>query len=445
MNKLYAPVAPAYGRVVGDKLLAQIVSLVLLVLAVNAVLIQTVVPEESQMKNVLRAGSMGLLVVAMFFNNTRIPRFIPLTIVMCLGLFLIRDNPDQLSYVFVLLLVAAMLPLNERRVVRVLAVGSALSLLLVFVFLWTGVTQNEVLALRERQTFGTDGVPFFFNLVYGACALAILYTRKSWRRGPRTLVLLAALGLATGLFFATDARGGYFSLLAFVGLLLVVPTLARIHLFRVLVGLLPLIFLPVAFYLASLAVDPVANAFWSNRPRWYAAFLDALRPDDYLLSTGVKYFDRVVTIVDNSYLHLLVGGGIVLCGVVIVLFYRAVKNLFRARKHIDIAFLIATCFYFNSEGIMLRIENLFVIYFWYLMIKYSRNPGRTNLELSSRTDDRDLRSGRRPHGLGVGSRLWPGETAGQPGHVRSGWGPVVAVDPQQVSVGSRRARRPFQR
>jgi hypothetical protein len=350
----------------------RVVQLVLLVLAVNAVLIQTVIPEESQMKNVVRVACIVLLVFSMFLSNAEMPLWTVLTLLMCAALFVTRGNTDQLSYIFVLLLAPAMVALDERKVVRWLAVASVGSLLLVFAFLQLGITHNVVLALRSRQTFGTDGVPFFFNLVYGAGALVILYTRKYWLRG-RFLALAGLLAGATALFLATDARGGYFSLLAFVGLLFVVPFLARLHLFRVLVALLPFLFLPFAFYLASQGGSFEANKLWSNRPRFYAIFLNALHPDDYLFSTSVKYFDRVVTIVDNSYLHLLVGGGVVLFVVFAVLFYRAATNLFRLGRHPEVAFLIATCFYFNSESILLRIENLFVIYFWYLIVRFSAN------------------------------------------------------------------------
>lgn len=357
-------------KLVGDRLLGQVVSLVLLALAVNAVLIQTVITDDSPFKTVIRVGAMGLLLLGLLGNDTKLPRWVVPLILLSAGLWYFRGNSDQLSYVFVLILVSAMLPLDERRVLKSLAVCSVLSVGLVFALLWGGVTHNEVLVLRERQTFGTQGVPFFYNLVYGAAALVIVYTRR-FRPRRRRLTFVACLGVATALFAATDARGGYYSLLGFVVLLWLVPKLARAHPLRVLTALLPVLFLPFAFYLASLADDPDANALWSNRPHWFSVFLGSLNPEDFLLSTSVKYYTRVVTIVDNSYLHLLVGGGLVLFLAVAILFFRAVMNLYRLGRFTEVAFLIATCFYFNSESILLRIENLFVIYFWYLMVRFS--------------------------------------------------------------------------
>lgn len=414
-------------------LLRLAVPLVLFAIAVNAVLIQTVVTDDSPMKNVVRVGCMVLLVFAMLVNNPRVPKWVMATLLMCTVLCALRGNTDQLSYVFVLLLVPAMLALDERKVMRWLVLGSAGSLLLIFAFLELHITHNVVLDLRNRQTFGTQGVPFFFNVVYGVFALLILYTRKYWRRG-KLLVLIGSLAVATVLFIATNARGGYFSLLAFVALLVVVPWIAKVPPLRIVTAILPLLFLPFAFFLASQGGSYAANQLWSYRPYWYAIFLQSLHPDDYLFSTSVKYYDRVVTIVDNSWLHLLVGGGVALFVIFTVVFYRAMTNLFRAGRHAEIAFLIATCFYFNSESILLRIENLFVIYFWYLLVKYSaKTEEGPSLEPAPRDNGRRLRS---RHDPDVRRDLNPVRPSRSPRHGWDdgpSWLPVVegTTGPQQ--------------
>lgn len=45
--------------------------------------------------------------------------------------------------------------------------------------------------------------------------------------------------------------------------------------------------------------------------------------------------------------------------------------MYKKSQFIEIAFLIATCLYFNTESILIRVENIFIIYFWYLIIKNS--------------------------------------------------------------------------
>ena len=37
---------------------------------------------------------------------------------------------------------------------------------------------DVVINLRQRHTYGTAGVPFFYNVVYGALSLTVLYAVK---------------------------------------------------------------------------------------------------------------------------------------------------------------------------------------------------------------------------------------------------------------------------
>jgi hypothetical protein len=186
------------------------------------------------------------------------------------------------------------------------------------------------------------------------------------------------------LFDLTDARGGYFSLLGFAALVFIVPVLSRVGLFRFIAALLPVFCLGASFYMASLWDNDEANQLLSIRPILFERFLSELTEADVLLSTTVKQFDRAVTIVDNSYLHLLVGGGIVMCVVFCIIYAQAVKNLFKVDRHVEVAFILATCMYFNSESILLRIENMFVIFFWFLILRYCNPllPSEARLDIS---------------------------------------------------------------
>lgn len=351
-------------------------------LAINAVLIQTVVPDDSQLKNVVRVGVLAVAGLAMLAWNAYFPRWLLMVVLWCFCLLLLRRNPDQLTFIFVFMLVPALWSVPERRMERAVVAGSLLSLALVFVFLRLGITHNEVLQPRSRSTFGTHGVPFFFNVVYGACSLLILYVWKHRLRG-RWLALLACVAGATYLFRETDARGGYYSLLIFVVLLWLVPRLARSVTFRLAVASLPVVFLGVAFWVASKAADGQWNHWLSYRPLLYHRFTEQIGWLDVLGSTSVKHFDEGPVTVDNSWLHLLVGGGLGLFAVVAVLWAVAVWRMFAAGRLAEVAFLMATCFYFNSESILVRIENLFVIYAWYLVLRYCQSPAsRSNVSLN---------------------------------------------------------------
>jgi O-antigen ligase len=339
-------------------------------IAVNAVLIQTITTDDSMLKNGVRVGVLGLAAFAMLMHNSRFPLGIFMLVTFCVMVLALRQNTDQLSLIFVFVLVPALFAVKERALGKLFMVTSAGSLLLIFAFLAAGITHNEVLELRGRNTFGTNGVPFFYNVVYGALTMLLVYVHK-FKLRLRHVWTLVALGLATHLFNLTDARGGYYAFLAFVGLLYFMPLLGRMSLVRGLTVLLPVGFLGAAFYIASLWDDGAANKLLSIRPILYQRFLDSLTPSDYFLSSTVKQFARAITIVDNSYLHLLIGGGITLFVIFVLMFGQAVLKMYRMGKFVDLAFVIATCIYFNSESILLRIENMFVIYFWYLVIRYS--------------------------------------------------------------------------
>ncbi|MFI5429462.1 hypothetical protein [Aeromicrobium sp. UC242_57] len=185
---------------------------------------------------------------------------------------------------FVLILVPALGVLPERQVELSLVVASLVSLALIFLFLVSGVTQDVVLMPRERHTFGTDGVPFFYNVVFGAASLVILYVFKYRKRG-RWVILGTALLVATQLFFATDARGGYYALLGFVALLFLIPTLARSAIARTLVAMFPLVVLATSLSLVRFSEDVSVNEFFSYRPALYQRFIQRSGLEDLLLAT----------------------------------------------------------------------------------------------------------------------------------------------------------------
>ncbi|QDG62562.1 hypothetical protein [Pseudarthrobacter sp. NIBRBAC000502771] len=347
-----------------------VIFLCLFAIAINAVLIQTVTTDDSALKNIVRIAALGLVIVGIIFSNARVSTGIILLILYSLVLLAVRQNMDQLSYIFVFILAVAMFAMEERKLEKILMLASLVSLALVFVFLAGHVTTDVILEPRSRHTYGTNGVPFFYNLVYGAGVMTIAYAYKYRLRG-RLWVLVGSAAAASYLFQQTDARGGYYAFVAFVLLLFVVPLLSRMWLFRFAAAMLPVAFLFFAFYLASVYQDSGANILWSFRPRLFQRFFENVGLSDFFLSTSVKYFDRAVTIVDNSWIHLMVGGGAILCVLFFIMYFRAVMNLFEAGRHVEIAFIIATCIYFNSESIMLRIENMFAIYFWYLILRYT--------------------------------------------------------------------------
>lgn len=341
-------------------------------LAINAVIIQTIVPDEdSPLKSVVRIGVLALAGFAIFTGRVVVPQWILLLALFSFILMVARGNTDQLSYVFVLVLVPLLWSIPDRRLLGLMALASLASLALIFALLQIGLTHNETLEFRNRATYGTKGVPFFFNVVYGAASLSVLYVWK-YRRRMAVAVIPISLVVVTYLYRQTDARGGYLAFLAFLVLLVVVPAAARFRFVQWMAAAIPVLCIAASVGIASLSRSAYYDELLSYRPTLLNAFLDNIGLTDILFSTSVKNFSDVVVqvrTVDNSFLHLLVGGGLVMTIAFCCAFASSMMWLAKSKAYSDIAFLVATALYFNSESILLRIENLFAIYAWYLVLR----------------------------------------------------------------------------
>lgn len=348
----------------------RIIFICLLALSVNIVLIQTISIDNNNMKNIVR---ISVLILMMFFMLIR-KRTISLAPLLLFGvstlLLFISKNSDQLTFMFIFLFIPSLLIIETKKIEKYLVISSLISLVLVFVFLFLGLTHNETTVLRHRMNFGVNGgVSFFYNLVYGTFSLIIIYSRKYFNR-YKSLITLMSLGLTTYLYIMTNARGGYFSFIILIILLYVLPKLEKNKKIFFFIGLIPEFFLSISFFEASLVNNSLANQFLSYRPTYIYNFYSSINFTNIIFSKSVKALDHI-NIVDNSYIHLLIGGGILIFLVIGYLFLKTILNLYKEKKYIEISFMISACAYFNMESNLVRIENMFVIYFWYLLFRYS--------------------------------------------------------------------------
>lgn len=359
----------------GDKGMSVVVAIALFALAVNAVLIQTIWVDAPDAKNVVRVGVLMLLGCAMFMRRTVIPVWLALTIAASASLMVLRGNPDQLSLIFVLVLVPALWSLPEGVVDRIAASAALLTLGLIFVLLAAGITHNSVIDLRQRTTYGVDSVPFFMNAVFGAGALTIVFVQK-YRYRVRHIVTAAVVLVGYYFFTQTDGRGGFYALASFAALVYVMPYLVKIPLVSQLLIWMPAICLALSLWIAGRSDDHDLNVLLSYRPRFYAAFLDQVSDWDFLTSTSVKQ-NPFVENVDNSYLHLLVGGGLPLFLIFCLFFLSAASSMIRNRRYLELSFVTSVLVYSVSESILLRIENIFIVFAWWLILRHAevgQNP-----------------------------------------------------------------------
>ena len=352
------------------------VQVAFLLIATNAVLIQTIATDDSPIKNAIRIGVLVITAFFMFVRQTVFPAAMVFMLLATAILLLGTGNTDQFTILYVLLFVPAMWSISERSLWRAGMIASVFALLLVFVFLRLGLTANELVIsqnpladeVRSRNTFGTQGVPFFMNLVYGAVTMTIFYLYK-WRIRGRLVVAAIGVAVATYLFIQTDGRGGYIAIWFFIAFALIMRGMVKISFFRPLLAIQPILMLGVSLLLAAERNSPWWNLTFSFRPLLYGQFLDSVTVWDLLYSTTVKN-DANATTVDSSSFHLLFGGGIVTFALFCIIFARAVYTLIKRGKYLELAFLTSVMMYSTNESIMLRVENVFIMFAWYLILRY---------------------------------------------------------------------------
>ncbi|MCR4513038.1 hypothetical protein [Aeromicrobium sp. 50.2.37] len=363
---------------------------VLFAVATNATLVQTLLPEDSALKTFVRAVVLICSVYVVVSARIPAPAGLVVLSTLTLVLALARANEDQFSYLFVIVVALGLSRVTDRKLLQWSTWAGGWTLLLLMLLLWAGVTTNEILMPRERSTFGSSSVPFVFNAVYGFAAVWVVYVFR-YRSRWRWVVLPAAVLLAIYFFLATDLRGGFLTFLAFLTLCPLLRVARRSRIAVAVLASLPAGLLGISLALATLADNASVNALLSYRPLYYWRMLSQFQIDDLVLTSSVKQLD-LISIVDNSYLHLLIGGGVVLSVFYLWIYARAMFALMESGEVLLAAFLTATSVYFVSESLLVRIENVFIALFWLLIFRWGarlRPSGKVASE-ELRGDERRL-------------------------------------------------------
>jgi hypothetical protein len=149
-------------------------------------------------------------------------------------------------------------------------------------------------------------------------------------------------------------------------LLFIVP---RVRLTR-LYAMMPTILLTLTLSIAFSSRDEI-NRILSQRPSYYRLFLEDLNLSDFVLSAPVKSTSYPV---DNSYIHLAVGAGAFTLTAFLILFYRAVHSLMLHGRYAEVAFLVTAAAYCASESLIVRIELVWIVYMWHLLLRWGATP-----------------------------------------------------------------------
>lgn len=330
-----------------------------------------------EFKEEVRFLSALLAILSFLISGSRIKFTSIFLLSGCAIYTIISSNPDMFSFMFILIFVIAGAQLNDKGFLNACFYASAITFILIFIFLLAGVTEQYVREFRSRTTFGLNGIggpTLFFNYFFGFSALAILKYRAS------IASVMFILALNWYFFLATDSRAGALSILILVLLCTILKPLINARINAYLIGTMPVLFLIIAFLLPFFLDNAFGNLILSNRPALFASLFSDLTFIDYLVGKSIKSYD-LFAIIDNSFLHLFVGLGALMYLIICSIFFQSVKRLYSQKRFLAVAFIISTVCYANMESILVRPENAFVLYFWYLILNYflsakNINPSR---------------------------------------------------------------------
>lgn len=250
--------------------------------------------------------------------------------------------------------------------------GTALVMLLV---VGTGhmVQSETIAAIRIRYDFGY-GHPNAATLYYwGLFISAVLYCYISKYRHFIWILLGFLLLVSIYLYTETDSRSFIFAVISFTLVLGYYKLRSRINLhYRIgyskyVLYALPVLFAALTIYLASNVDEyPALDLLLSTRLTLYKQLLDGLTPLQYVWGTSA--FDYII--VDNSYLHLLFEGGVLVFVYFVWLWFFAVKNIIKQQNFILIAVFISFLVYGLMESLLLFSVVIGNNLFWVLLYRY---------------------------------------------------------------------------
>ena len=334
-----------------------------LALMLNSFLTEILYDSGWNFKNQLRFFSVILASISFLISGSRLKLNSILLVLICTVYSLLTLNQDLISFIFILIVVIAGGNLGNKRFLDACFIASFIIIFLIFLFLLMGVTEQYVREFRNRATFGLNGIggpTLFFNYFFGVSSLAILKYR------PNILLMTFIAAFAWYFFLMTDVRGGAASITIFLLLLTVFKSFVSNRFMKFFIAILPIIFLMIAFSIPIFFNNSVGNFLLSNRPFLIASLFDDLTFFDYIFGTSIKEYDYI-GIIDNSFLHLFIGLGAVVFTIVCVFFYQSISTHHRNKNILALAFMISTACYASMESILVRPENAFILYFWYLV------------------------------------------------------------------------------
>ena len=336
----------------------------------------------------LRIGILLFLIIIFFFNNKlNLKKFGYIIIfdTIAIILLMLTKNKDILTYIYLFTFSFFLERHREEKVEKYMLL-SLISFFLMYLILYLKKDltlieieyRNRIFFLYKNRELAV-GPPYLGNLLYSISTL--LYLKYSNKISASIGGIILILGYLT-----FNTRG---PILFYLILLISVYILKKTIKLKIINYLLKNIF--VYFSILSVFIPIVfiknttLNKIFSNRIQyWYMLIIERGWKGIFLFES-VKKLDHSDFIIDNSYLHIIFGGGILIFGLLCYIFNKSLTNMIKLKKINSLAFFISYLSYCYFESIFLRGDLVITIYFWYLLFKnfkFGENDGKNFINIS---------------------------------------------------------------
>ena len=271
-------------------------------------------------------------------------------------LFLGNQNPVTLNFIYVTIFVGFLylLGVSQDELLFNALVASLLVVFIYIVYFFSGSIDlgESNIEGRIRYSFGFNNPNKVGIVTFSLIALTALYAFK------RNYSFVAVVFLIVP-FFVVMVYSGSRTALYSTGIfffLILAPFAVRL---RRILYLLPLMFLMLSIFLATLHTNETINNLLSFRPVDFYNFLSTVDSADYLFGTDSSEFR-----IDNSYILALFAVGPIGFIVISYLLYRTGRGRLNVY---GVSFVISVLIYGLFEGVLVRVEFPLILYFYYLI------------------------------------------------------------------------------
>ena len=286
-------------------------------------------------------------------------------------------NKDLLTYIFIFLINFFLSRYSNRKIIDKLFKCCIIFILLYLLGYILKIFTISKTIYRERIYFLFLGkkiimdAPFWGNIVYSVVVLTIFKYQNKKSAFISCLLLF--------IYYKNfDGRGPVIS-----GLILIILFLLkdkkkiRLFIYKVLKLILPFLIAISIFFPIYLKNNKYIDYLMSFRLTFWNKLIEKKGIEGLFLIEPIKSFDYII---DNSYLHVIYGGGVYIGLILIILLQISFLKIAKGKQFLETIFIISFLIYCFLESILLRYEVFATIFFWYIIVKNLIYKGERNNE-----------------------------------------------------------------